>query len=576
MTLDIALSAPVSQNMAPGGPPGAGPPAYAEGPQGFAAVLAQHRPTPTSHPPDKGAKSADDTRDDKARSDRNDKHGDKDAAPEPALSNSSPAAVQTPPADPSAVQTPPPVPIAIINPTVLPGPAVPIGPETAASAPSLLKTSEAMDTGLAGAAAPVGGNALPAGGELLPQTTQTAAPTQGPVVASPALPAAPASVASASAAGLAASGASLGVPSAVSGEASQAVLPGVFALSPGQNGASSVPGASASLPGISVSLAGPAAASPATKLAVQGYAQFGQTDLQNKGFPANNTGKGGDTLAALRAGAPGKAVSLLGNMQPAALPYSPISLGRQAVQEWAQTDQTEAASSKDKTDANGKGVSDALLMPGGAATGETKPALAPASPLAPGERAALMRQASDSMQTLHTQVLGHGQGQMTLQLHPQDWGKLQVSVTMTPDTTGNGGTIVTAHLVADSAAVKQALETNGSDLRRTLREAGLHLESMTVTVRPPEASTEAQNMGGSQSGNRDHTASSQAQWEAANNAPGTTMAGNGQTAFGGGGHTGAQNPDARPAAPLASGLTDDDEDQAPHTLAAAGKLDTHA
>ena len=53
---------------------------------------------------------------------------------------------------------------------------------------------------------------------------------------------------------------------------------------------------------------------------------------------------------------------------------------------------------------------------------------------------------------------------MTLQLHPKDWGQLNVRVTMTPTTGADGkvSTQVIAHVVAEHPAVKAALETGQS------------------------------------------------------------------------------------------------------------------
>lgn len=240
----------------------------------------------------------------------------------------------------------------------------------------------------------------------------------------------------------------------------------------------------------------------------------------------------------------------------------------------------QAEQAKDKANKGSEDSSGAALLPMAAPAGEAKAAAAPAAPVAPADRAALMQQAGESVQALHAQVLGHGRGQMTLQLHPQDWGKLQVSVTMTPDTTGNGGTRVTAHLVADSASVKQALETGGLDLRRALREAGLHLDQMTVTVRPPAASSESQSMGGSFSGDPRRNASQDAQSWAAPGGLGNNTAGGGQPTFGGGGaNTGTQNPEQRRTAFTASGLSDDHEEHARQAVpirGMAGWLDTRA
>jgi len=621
MTLDIAQAPPVSQNPAGGGPPGAGPPTPADAALVFAAMLAQQKPPNAGQTAGAGPKTADDLRDDKTRSDQNDKKGDKDAPDDPALSGLSPVSVQTLPTEA--------IPLAVsLVPLGLP---VPIALAPIAAAASSAKTSEAMDTSLSGAPAPPGGTALPTGGELLPQTVQTSASTAEhapalfslPGVVPPPAPAFPAgSVASAPAfpAGGAASGQPVSAPAGVAaarvqsapleGEGAaqgRSLVPSASAAAVGLLGspataqavrpavASALP-ASASAPeaafpaGASAAAnAAPAsgaalASSPATKIALQGYAQFGQIPLQNTGRPANNTGKAGSALAPQSAAAMGKNAFLQNSLPQTPPSPAPAEADAWAGQEWTRAAKTEADNSGDKPGAPGDEVSGTVPMPMTPGASETKTATVSVPPMLPQERAALMQQAADSVQALHAQVLGHGRGQMTLQLHPQDWGKLQVSVLMTPDTTGSGGTRVTAHLVADSAAVKQALETNGSDLRRTLREAGLHLENMTVTVRPPAASSEAQSMGGGFSGDPRQSASQDAQaWPApgsrGENAAGMA-AGNGGTAFSGGGaNTGAQNRERIPTTLPGIGMADDYEEQAPQAISASGtasRLDTRA
>ena len=92
---------------------------------------------------------------------------------------------------------------------------------------------------------------------------------------------------------------------------------------------------------------------------------------------------------------------------------------------------------------------------------------------------------------------------MTLQLHPKDWGQLNVRVTMTPTTGADGkvSTQVIAHVIAEHPAVKAALETGQTELRHALREAGLHLDRLTVTVQAPAAGSET-SAGGSRQESR--------------------------------------------------------------------------
>lgn len=331
------------------------------------------------------------------------------------------------------------------------------------------------------------------------------------------------------------------------------------------------------------------AASASTKLALQGYAQFGQTALQNTAQPANNTSIGKNNTSI---GRHTPALPALGALetagktnagQPLAVLPAPALPDSRTMQDWAQMSIAQAEQAKDKANKGSEDSSGAALLPMAAPAGEAKAAAAPAAPVAPADRAALMQQAGESVQALHAQGLGHGRGQMTLQLHPQDWGKLQVSVSMTPDAKGTGGTLVTAHVVADSAAVKQALETGGADLRRTLREAGLHLERLTVTVRPAEAGSEAQSLGSGSGGNGRQQPQDTQSWTTPGSQGsnmGSTAAGNGGNTFGaGGGGNGTRNPEHRQTAlaAIALGAEHDEPDAPALTLSsAAGRLDTRA
>ena len=63
---------------------------------------------------------------------------------------------------------------------------------------------------------------------------------------------------------------------------------------------------------------------------------------------------------------------------------------------------------------------------------------------------------------------------------------------------------VTAHIVAESPQVKAALENHSGDLRQALREAGLHLDRISVTVQSMDASAQAgtATSGGHHGGNQ--------------------------------------------------------------------------
>ena len=135
-------------------------------------------------------------------------------------------------------------------------------------------------------------------------------------------------------------------------------------------------------------------------------------------------------------------------------------------------------------------------------------------PLTGAERAQVVRQTADGIGTIKPHVAAAGQGRMTVQLHPKEWGDLRVTVQMTPTAPVDGvkQTSVVAHVVASSPAVKAALETQAADLNHALRQTGLQLERLTVTVQAPGADAQA---GSSTSGDRSSGSNSQDQWQSA-------------------------------------------------------------
>lgn len=654
MSLDIALPAPASPPSASGGPPGAGPPTPDAAGQAFAALLAQHGPPPAERAPAKNIATADDTRDEKARSAQRDKNAAPDGQDGPDSSGLSPGS--TPALPTSAVLQ--------AAALVLPSPPVPPALPVKAAAASTDSISEAMDTSPALAPALSSGAVRPSGGELLPQTqlnTASAAafvpaptsppaalPSPAPLVSADSSPSAVPGNAGSFLAAVAgqsvrAALAGAGAPAALTGgqasvlevsaKSSQAV-PSPQSWGAGEQAGQSAVGApqgaemsfQAALTGTDVSpsalqpgtmaspsapqtqdagASAPAAAPPAqavlpshtpsaqavvpgsaqaTQAAVQGYAPFAQTALQNTGRPANNTSIGGRAPAALGKAAPEKGASALGGSQmPTPQPVAADHAAASAKQE-EQAGQGQTDAEKEKSaDASSEAPSE-MLMPTSKAAGEPKTAPLFPALQAGSNREALTSQAAQGMQAMHAQAVRSGHGQMTLQLHPQDWGSLQVSVTMTPNASGTGGSNVTAHLVAGSAEVKQALEASGADLKRTLREAGLHLEHFTVSVRPPASSGDAQTMSGGGRGEGRQprwydTQTGAAPGSRGDNAAGT-MAGNGGTAFGGHG-MGAQGqskerPLAQTTPPASTNQTEEQTARPVPASGSSGRLDTRA
>ncbi len=117
--------------------------------------------------------------------------------------------------------------------------------------------------------------------------------------------------------------------------------------------------------------------------------------------------------------------------------------------------------------------------------------------LTPTDRAAVMQQISDGAQQITQRPAPNGVREINLQLHPHDWGQINLSVRMTPTVGEDGavGTSVIAHIVADNPAVKAALETHTAELRQTLQDAGMKLDRLSVTVQAPDAGAQSGTAG---------------------------------------------------------------------------------
>jgi flagellar hook-length control protein FliK len=153
---------------------------------------------------------------------------------------------------------------------------------------------------------------------------------------------------------------------------------------------------------------------------------------------------------------------------------------------------------------SGKNVShDAASSAGGAGTANAVPTMTVGSAntaavptqvsLTPADQAQAARQVQDGVQTWAAQAGVSGPTQVTVHLHPQEWGQVTVSVTMTPVTglDGKTSTQIAAHVVADQSDVKTALETHQADLRQSLKDAGISLDRLTITVRPEAAAAQS-------------------------------------------------------------------------------------
>ena len=115
-------------------------------------------------------------------------------------------------------------------------------------------------------------------------------------------------------------------------------------------------------------------------------------------------------------------------------------------------------------------------------------AQADAKPLSARERAEVIKQAAGGVGAMPLPAKLGATEQMSVQLHPKDWGRLEVSVTVVPSQESGAAKTVTAHIVAETPLVKAALQSGTGALHEALRASGLHLEHLTVSVKLPESS----------------------------------------------------------------------------------------
>ena len=246
--------------------------------------------------------------------------------------------------------------------------------------------------------------------------------------------------------------------------------------------------------------------------------------------------------------------------------------GKHAEEPLAQTTET--------TQANTVGTA-ALVTVTGAAQPESKP-------LSAAERAEVVRQVANGVGTMPLPTRPGAAEQISLQLHPKDWGQLQVSVSVVPSTVSGAAKTVTAHIVAETPQVKAALESQTGALHQALRASGLHLEHLTVSVKPPDTKTAevkpaAQSASAGMSSGQSNTGGQSGANGQGNTNRDTGQAQAGQSStsasFAGSSQNGQQGPHPRTFAAAAMTAEPEPEETVRGTMplrSAAGRIDTHA
>lgn len=248
-------------------------------------------------------------------------------------------------------------------------------------------------------------------------------------------------------------------------------------------------------------------AAPAVQAAdvVGSPAPLPQIGLQNIALPANNTGRaasGGTATAApvAKGGAAKAAAGVIEKLHSgieAILPGNQIAHSAKEA-DWDQPKgdslaQAQLAPGQSPEAANVAAM--AGIAPAVAAGGDqaVNSPLASAKPLDNSQASDMARQIAENVSAIKPQVLAAGQGQMTVQLHPKEWGDLRVTISLAPSQSIDGvkQTTVAAHIVASSPAVKDALDDHASDLNQALRDIGLHLDRLTVAVQATGAASQS-------------------------------------------------------------------------------------
>ena len=150
---------------------------------------------------------------------------------------------------------------------------------------------------------------------------------------------------------------------------------------------------------------------------------------------------------------------------------------------------SKTASEKTTSEKHGEAQADPVPLDGTLAGTQTAATAAPteSKPLSAADRTEMVRQVAEGVGAMPLPARPGAAQQMSLQLHPKDWGSLQVSVTVMPGTDAGSAKTVTAHIVAETPQVKAALESQTGALTQSLRASGLHLNHVTVSVKPPDA-----------------------------------------------------------------------------------------
>ncbi len=227
-------------------------------------------------------------------------------------------------------------------------------------------------------------------------------------------------------------------------------------------------------------------------------------------------------------------------------------------------------------EAAGDGTSGVQIAAQAAAPAEA--VKAGAKPLSASDRAEVVRQAADGVGAMPLAAKPGAAERMSVQLHPKDWGSLQISVSVAPSQNAGAAKTVTAHIVAETPQVKAALQSGTGALHQALRASGLHLEHLTVSVKTPDSKAPEVKPAASSAAAGSSSGQSQSeQSRQSYSPPGAGFGGFGANHFGAGGSQDSRQGQPPASPPDAPDAAPDDAPAGSSPLRpAAGRIDTRA
>ena len=131
-----------------------------------------------------------------------------------------------------------------------------------------------------------------------------------------------------------------------------------------------------------------------------------------------------------------------------------------------------------------------------------------------GERAA--KQVQSVLSTMQGVVTKSGPAEVSIHLHPHDWGHVTIKVETV--TAPNGTSVLKAHITAETDGIKNALQQHVSELKDALKSSGITVDDVAISVQVVHPGQAAASANSQPFGSHDHGQSGQ--WAAQNSSNG--------------------------------------------------------